>query len=67
VHQRFILSAKKLALETPLSMKEIAYKLGFEDAAHFSKFFKINAGINFSAYKRNSILTSGTLNNSQKE
>ncbi len=55
VHQRFVLLAKKLALETPLSMKEIAYKLGFEDAAHFSKFFKINAGINFSAYKRASL------------
>ncbi len=67
VHQRFILSAKKLALETPLSMKEIAYKLGFEDAAHFSKFFKSNTGSNFSQFKRSSMHSSGDFNNSQME
>ena len=55
VHQRFIVSAKKLALETPLSMKEIAYRLGFEDTSHFSRFFKVNTGLNFSEFRKMAI------------
>jgi AraC family transcriptional activator of pobA len=51
--QHFVLSeAKKQALHSDQSMKEIAYQLGFDDTAHFSKFFKINCGINFTNFKK---------------
>jgi AraC family transcriptional regulator, transcriptional activator of pobA len=40
IHERIILEAKKLFFHTDRSAKEIAYELGFEDAAHFSRFFK---------------------------
>jgi AraC family transcriptional regulator, transcriptional activator of pobA len=33
-------------------MKEIAYSLGFDNLAHFSKYFKTNSGINFTDFKR---------------
>lgn len=36
-------------------MKEIAYSLGFLDSAHFSRFFKTFAGINFSEFKRGGV------------
>ncbi|WP_336518370.1 helix-turn-helix transcriptional regulator [Pollutibacter soli] len=51
--QRHIISeAKKQARSVAVSMKEIAYNLGFDNIAHFSKFFKINCGMNFTDYKR---------------
>lgn len=40
IHERLIVEAKRLLLHTPLSVKQIAYKLGFEDAAYFNRFFK---------------------------
>ncbi len=40
IHERVALEAKRFLLFTEKSCKEIAYSLGFEDAAHFSKFFK---------------------------
>jgi AraC family transcriptional regulator, transcriptional activator of pobA len=33
-------------------MKETAYLLGFDDLAHFSKFFKNLAGINYSDFRK---------------
>lgn len=47
-----ILEAKRMAEVSPISLKEIAYALGFEDNAHFSKFFKSYAGVNFTSYRR---------------
>lgn len=47
-----ILEAKRMAQKPQTSMKEIAYALGFEDNAHFSKFFKMYAGMNFTSYRR---------------
>jgi AraC family transcriptional activator of pobA len=40
IHDRIISEAKRLLFYTDKSAKEIAYELGFEDAAHFSRFFK---------------------------
>jgi AraC-like DNA-binding protein len=40
IHSRLILEAKRLMLYTDKSVKEISNELGFEDAAHFTKFFK---------------------------
>lgn len=40
IHERIIAEAKRLVYYTDKSIKEIAHDLGFEDVAHFSKFFK---------------------------
>src|SRR5258707_334196 len=55
VKQRLILEAKRLAVYSNLCMKEIADVLGFSDTAHFSKFFKNCAGLNFSEFKKEHI------------
>lgn len=52
IRHRIILEAKRQAVYYDLSMKEIAYDLGFYDMAHFSKFFKNASGLNFSDFKR---------------
>lgn len=52
IRQRITLEAKRLAIYTDESMKEIAFRLGFEDAAHFSKFFKNTSGMNFTDFKK---------------
>jgi AraC family transcriptional activator of pobA len=40
IHERIIAEAKRLVYYTDKSIKEIADELGFEEVAHFSKFFK---------------------------
>lgn len=52
IHDRIIDEAKRLFFYTDKSAKEIAYELGFEDAAHFSRFFKNITGQNISEYKK---------------
>jgi AraC family transcriptional activator of pobA len=52
IQQRIILEAKRLAVDSEIRMKEIAIKLGYEDFAHFSKFFKANSGINFTNFRK---------------
>jgi AraC family transcriptional activator of pobA len=52
IRQRITLEAKRMALYSDNSMKEIAYDLGFLDCAHFSKFFKTTTGSNFTEFKR---------------
>jgi AraC family transcriptional activator of pobA len=52
IQQQVILEAKKQARYSNRSMKEIAYSLGFEDTAHFSKYFKNSSGMNFSNFKK---------------
>jgi len=42
IQNRLILEAKRLAVFTAKSIKEIGFDLGFEDPSHFSKFFKSN-------------------------
>ena len=40
IHDRILLEAKRKLFHTDLSAKEIAWQLGFEDAAYFNRFFK---------------------------
>lgn len=40
IQERIILEAKRLLIYTDKSAKEIAYDLGYDDAAYFSNFFK---------------------------
>lgn len=51
VQQRIVLESKRMLAFSNLSMKEIAYELGFDDSAHFSKYFKNVSGQNFTDYK----------------
>lgn len=44
IQERVTLEARRLFFYTDKTAKEIAYELGFEDANHFSKFFKKQTG-----------------------
>ncbi|WP_051315207.1 helix-turn-helix domain-containing protein [Algoriphagus terrigena] len=50
IQQYLVMEAKRYAMYSQLRMKEIANRLGFVDYAHFSKYFKNYAGVNFSNY-----------------
>lgn len=52
IQQKIILETKRLAIYENTSMKEIAYKMGFDNLAHFSKFFKNNCGLSFTDFKK---------------
>ena len=52
IRQRIVLEAKRQAACPTTSMKEIAYYLGFDDIAHFSKFFKSVYGKNFTDFRK---------------
>ena len=52
IRKRLLLQAKRMAIVQDVSMKTIAYKLGFEDTGHFSKFFKMGCGCNFTTYRK---------------
>lgn len=52
IQQRILVEAKRLMNYDELNMKEVAYKLGFFDVSHFSKFFKRISGERFTDYKR---------------
>lgn len=54
IQQRMVLEAKRMAVYSDANMKLIAYKLGFDDLSHFSKFFKNAAGVNFSEFRNRS-------------
>lgn len=40
IHDRLLLEAKRMLFHTDTSVKEIAFRLGFEDASYFNRFFK---------------------------
>jgi AraC-like DNA-binding protein len=52
IQDRLILEAKRLFHYTERSAKEIAQELGFEDAAHFSRFFKNQTEMSPSDFKK---------------
>lgn len=51
IQNRLVLEAKRLLLHTTLSIKEIAYRIGFEEPLHFSSFFKKNVGFSPSKFR----------------
>jgi AraC family transcriptional activator of pobA len=55
INNRITLEAKKLLLLSEKSSKEIAYSLGFNDASHFSKFFKNQTGASPIHFKKNTL------------
>ncbi len=52
IQQRIVLEAKRQAAYSNLTMKEVAYELGFDDIAHFSKFFKNVSGQSFTDFRK---------------
>lgn len=44
IHQEIILEAKRLLQYTDLNITAVAYELGYDDYAYFSRFFKKNTG-----------------------
>ncbi|MEN7546707.1 helix-turn-helix domain-containing protein [Rapidithrix thailandica] len=53
IQERVLLEAKRMLSVTEKPVKEIAYDLGYESAAHFSRFFKKHMGYSPSAFKVN--------------
>jgi AraC-like DNA-binding protein len=51
IQQCVILEAKRQIVSEKVRMKELAYSLGFNDCAHFSKYFKSKCGMNFSSFR----------------
>lgn len=51
IHQAILLEAKRLLVYSVLDVKEIAYALGYEDHAYFSRFFKTNTGMTAKAFR----------------
>jgi AraC-like DNA-binding protein len=51
IQRRIVLEAKRYLQYTDKSAKEVAAALGFSSTAHFSRFFKANAGVNFSKFR----------------
>jgi len=51
IRNRIVLEAKRYLHYTEKSAKEIAFQLGFENPAHFSRFFKMYSGTNISAFR----------------
>jgi AraC-like DNA-binding protein len=52
IQERIILEAKRMFHYTDKTSKEIAYELGFEEPAHFSRFFKNQTNQSPSEFKK---------------
>jgi AraC family transcriptional regulator, transcriptional activator of pobA len=52
LHDRLMLEAKRSLIYTTMSASGIACDLGFRDAAYFSRFFSIRAGMSPTAYRK---------------
>lgn len=52
VHARIVLEAKRQLRYTSLPVSEIAYALGFDDPAYFTRFFSRRTGVSPRAFRR---------------
>jgi AraC family transcriptional activator of pobA len=52
IHERIALEARRLFYYTDKSAKEVYTDLGFEDASHFSRFFKKHTALSPSEFKK---------------
>ena len=50
IQQRQITEAKRRLVKSEISVKELAFELGFDSMSSFSRFFKKNVGVNPSVY-----------------
>jgi AraC family transcriptional regulator, transcriptional activator of pobA len=56
IHDRLALEARRQLTYTPQPISEIAYALGFQDPAHFSKFFRTQTGQSPSAFRVSALM-----------
>jgi AraC-like DNA-binding protein len=54
IQDRLILEAKRILLHSPITAKEIAYHLNFNDPSYFSRFFKSNTGLSPEEFRKQS-------------
>jgi len=52
IQEKILLEAKSFLLHTNLQVSEIAYKLGFENASYFNRFFKKNTDLTPTEYRK---------------
>lgn len=57
IQERIVLEAKRLMLFSDKQAQEIAYDLGFDDPAYFSRYFKKIAGISPSDFREKHVLS----------
>lgn len=60
IKNRIILEAKRLLVHTSMTAKEIAYELGYEDPAYFSRQFLVKTGQSPSGYRSMYLETAST-------
>jgi AraC-like DNA-binding protein len=58
IKNRIILEAKRLLVHTDMKAKEIAYNLGYEDPAYFSRLFFIKTGESPSSFRTKYLMKS---------
>ncbi len=51
IKNRIVLEAKRLLVHTTMTAKEIAFELGYEDPAYFSRMFLVNTGESPSGFR----------------
>ena len=56
IHEQIIHEAQSLLSQTPLSVKEISFRVGFTDVAHFANFFKKKTGTTPILYRKGKAL-----------
>ncbi len=61
IQERIMLEARRLVRYSDMSVKEIAFELGFEDLQTFSRFFKAQEGVSPSEFRAGSL--TGTIAN----
>jgi AraC family transcriptional activator of pobA len=59
VHARILLEAKRQLLYTSMTVSEIAYGLGFDDPAYFTRFFSQRTGISPRAFRSPAVRRGG--------
>ena len=52
MHERLVVEAKRCLVYSPMSVAEIAYYLGYEDAAYFSRFLTKKLGASPTAFRK---------------
>jgi AraC family transcriptional activator of pobA len=55
VHARILLEAKRQLLYTSMSISEVAYALGFDDPAYFTRFFSRRTGMSPRTFQARSL------------
>lgn len=60
IRNEVVLQAKRLLAHTTLSVKEISFRLGFDDFAYFSRVFSQVAGVSPSAFRQKNACDTGS-------